>query len=123
MLKKPIKTRLCPYSNTVFEAKRQNQVFASAEDRIAHHNEQNNLLRKKLSVINKQLLKNYKIADALLGELTDVSVHREYLKGMGFSFTVFTNLTQNIDELVFGLFDISFMILPDEDYYYLYRTK
>ena len=123
MLNNSTKSKVCPYSNKLFEAKRQNQVFASAEDRKAYHNEQNNSLRKKLSFTNKKILKNYKIADEILGDFTDVSVHREYLKGKGFSFTVFTNLTKIKDELVFGLFDIAFMKLPDEDYYYLYRTK
>lgn len=115
--------RLCPYSNKTFKAKRQNQIFASSEDRIAFHNEQNNLLRKKLSFINKQLLKNYKIADALLGDFNDVSVHKQFLRGKGFSFQMFTHVSQKDDDIVFGLYDIAFTKLPDEDFYYLYRTK
>lgn len=123
MLNNSTKSRLCPYSNRVFEAKRNNQVFATARDRIAYHNEQNNFLRNKLSYINKQLLKNYKIADALLGDFTDVSVHKQFLRGKGFSFQMFTHVSQKDDDIVFGLYDIAFMKLPDEDYYYLYRTK
>jgi len=123
MVNNPIKTRLCPYSNTMFEAKRQNQIYRSASDRISHNNLLNNLLRRKLSFINKQLLKNYKIADALIGNFTDVSVHKQFLRGKGFSFQMFTHVSQKEDEIVYGLYDISFMKLTDEDYYYLYRTK
>lgn len=123
MVNNPIKTRLCPYSKTMFEAKRQNQIYRSASDRISHNNLLNNLLRKKLSFINKQLLKNYKIADALIGDYTDVSVHKQFLRGKGFSFQMFTHVSQKEDEIVYGLYDISFMKLTDEDYYYLYRTK
>lgn len=123
MVNNPIKTRLCPYSKTMFEAKRQNQIYRSASDRISHNNLLNNLLRKKLSFINKQLFKNYKIADALIGDFTDVSVHKQFLRGKGFSFQMFTHVSQKEDEIVYGLYDISFMKLPDEDYYYLYRTK
>jgi hypothetical protein len=123
MLNNPIKTRLCPYSKTMFEAKRQNQIYRSASDRISFNNLQNNLLRKRLSFINKQLLKNYKIVDALLGDFTDVSVHKQFLRGKGFSFQMFTHVSDKEDEIVFGLYDISFMKLLDEDYYYLYRTK
>ena len=123
MVNNPIKTRLCPYSKTMFEAKRQNQIYRSASDRISHNNLLNNLLRKKLSFINKQLLKNYKIADALIGDFTDVSVHKQFLRGKGFSFQMFTHVSQKEDEIVYGLYDISFMKLTDEDYYYLYRTK
>ncbi len=115
--------RLCPYSNTFFQASRQNQVYRSKFDRVSFHNEQNNILRKKLSLINKQLLKNYKIADALLGDFNDVSVHKQFLRGKGFSFQMFTHVSQKEDEIVYGLYDISFMKLTDEDYYYLYRTK
>jgi hypothetical protein len=107
----------------MFEAKRQNQIYRSASDRISHNNLLNNLLRKKLSFINKQLLKNYKIADALIGDYTDVSVHKQFLRGKGFSFQMFTHVSQKEDEIVYGLYDISFMKLTDEDYYYLYRTK
>lgn len=123
MLDNSTKTRLCPYSKTLFEAKRQNQIYRSAFDRVSFNNEQNNSLRKKLSFINKQLLKNYKIADALLGDFTDVSVHKQFLRGKGFSFQMFTHVSQKEDDIVFGLYDIAFMKLADEDYYFLYRTK
>lgn len=123
MLDNPTKTRLCPYSKTLFEAKRHNQIYRSAIDRVSFNNEQNNSLRKKLSFINKGLLKNYKIADALLGDFTDVSVHKQFLRGKGFSFQMFTHVSQKEDDIVFGLYDIAFMKLADEDYYFLYRTK
>lgn len=121
MLKEP-ELRLCPYSNTVFKAKRQNQVFASAEDRIAHHNEQNNILRKKLSLINKQLLKNFKIADALLGDNIDVVVHKHFMRGRGFSFLLFTHVVNQNDEIVYGLYDITFKKINEEEYL-IKRTK
>lgn len=123
MLNNPIKTRLCPFTQTLFDARRNNQKFSTPEARKSYNNLLNGLLRKKLSFINKQLLKNYKIADALLGDFTDVSVHKQFLRGKGFSFQMFTHVSQKEDEMVFGLYDISFMKLPDEDYYYLYRTK
>lgn len=123
MENKSAKTRLCPYSKTFFEAKRQNQIFRSANDRVSFHNEQNNNLRKKLSLINKQLLKNYKIADELIGDNADISAHKQFLRGKGFSFKMFTHVSQKEQDIVFGLYDICFMKLPDEDFYYLYRTK
>ena len=64
MLNNPIKTRLCPFTNLAFRAHRNNQRFSTPEARKSYHNLINNSLRKKLSFINKQLLKNYKIADA-----------------------------------------------------------
>jgi hypothetical protein len=116
------KLKLCPYSKSYFKAKRENQIYATAEDRIAYNNQQNNLLRRKLSFINKQLLKNYKIADSLLSDFYDVSVHKEHLKGRGFSFRMFTHVSQKDNEIVYGLYDICFTKLED-GYYYLYRAK
>jgi hypothetical protein len=115
MLKEP-EFRLCPYSYTLFIAKRQNQVFASAEDRIAFHNDQNNFLRKKLSSINKQLLKSYKVADALLVDNKEVIVHRQFLRGKGFSFQMLTHVEKQEDDIVYGLYDITFKKLNDDEY-------
>jgi hypothetical protein len=123
MLNNSTKTRLCPFTNLAFRAHRNNQRFSTPEARKSYHNLLNNSLRKKLSFINKQLLKNYKIADALLGDFTDVSVHKQFLRGKGFSFQMFTHVSQKDEDIVFGLYDIAFMKLTDEDYYYLYRTK
>lgn len=121
-MRKESEFKVCPFSNISFKAKRNNQVFATAKDRIAYHNEQNNFLRKKLSVINKQLLKNYKIVDTMLEDFFDISVHKEFLKGKGFSFKLFTHIGEEDGEIVFGLYDITIMKLKDEDYYYIKRT-
>lgn len=115
--------RLCPHTNVAFQAHRNNQRFSSPEARKSYHNLRNNELRSKLSFINKQLIKNYKIADELLGDFNDVSVHKQFLRGKGFSFQMFTHVSQKDDDIVFGLYDIAFTKLPDEDFYYLYRTK
>jgi Zn-finger protein len=58
--------RVCRHSNVEFVPKRTNQVFISKECRIAHHNEMNNIIRKKLSIINNQLIKNYKILNEIV---------------------------------------------------------
>lgn len=122
MLHNSAKSRLCPYSNIIFEAKRENQIYRSALDRISYHNEQNNYLRKKLSFINKQLLKNYKIADALLDNLPNVIVHKQFLRGKGFSFQMFTHVAENKDNIVYGLYDLTFQKINDEEYL-INRTK
>ena len=122
MLNNPIKTRLCPYSKTIFEARRNNQIYRSAFDRVSFHNEQNNLLRKKLSIINKQLLKNYKISDALLIDLSEVNANKYFLRGRGFSFKLFTHFEMENDEILYGLYDITFKKI-NEDEYLIKRTK
>jgi hypothetical protein len=116
MSNNPIKTRLCPNSNTFFIAKRQNQIFRSKFDRISWHNDQNNALRKKLSFINKGLLKNYKITDELLGDLFDVKANKHFLRGRGFSFKLFTHFEMEDDIILYGLYNITFQRLNEEEY-------
>jgi hypothetical protein len=108
--------RLCPHSNRIFEAKRQNQVFASSDDRIAYHNYQNNFLRKKLSSINKELLRSWKVADALLGDNVEIVVNKYFMRGRGFSFQNFTHVVAQKNEIVFGLYDLTFEKLNEEEY-------
>ncbi|MFC6877057.1 hypothetical protein ACFQZF_11250 [Flavobacterium myungsuense] len=121
MLDNPTKTRLCPFSNTFFEAKRQNQIYRSKFDRISANNERNNSLRRKLNSVNKELLKSYKVADDLLGDKIEVIVNKHFMRGRGFSFQMFTNVVNQDDEIVYGLYDITFKKINDDEY--LIRRK
>ena len=120
MLKEP-NLRLCPYSDTLFIAKRENQVYASAKDRIASNQKRNNSLRRKLNSVNKELLKSYKVADDLLGDKIEVIVNKHFMRGRGFSFQMFTNVVNQDDEIVYGLYDITFKKINDDEY--LIRRK
>lgn len=122
MLNNPIKTRLCPYSKTFFEASRQNQIYRSKFDRVSSANERNNLLRRKLNSVNKELLKSYKVADDLLGDNIEVVVHKHFMRGRGFSFQIFTHVVTQNDEIVYGLYDITFKKINDDEYL-IKRTK
>jgi hypothetical protein len=116
------KSRTCPYSKTDFVPKRNNQIFSSSKCRIAYHNEINNALRRKLNSINKQLMKNFKILNALLGSKNEISVNPYFLRGAGFSFKTFTHVGRRGEEFVYGIYDISYYQL-NQDEYIIYRTK
>ena len=73
--------RVCKYSNVEFVPKRTNQIFVSKECRIAHHNEMNNTIRKKLSKINNQLIKNYKVLTEIMRGKNESQFHSEFHKG------------------------------------------
>ena len=85
--------RTCNYSGESFIPIRQNQIFATKENRILFHNQQNNQLRKRLSFINKQLLLNFRILIDVLNGEKEQSIHKQFLLGKGFSFKVFTHFT------------------------------
>ncbi len=98
------------YSGEEFYPKRNNQVFASKSNRISYHNNLNNKLRNDLKLINNQLLLNYKICKNLLKDDSRIVVHKEFLKGKGFDFSYFTNLTQSKkgNSHAYSVFEISF---------------
>lgn len=117
-----IEKRLCPYSNQEFIPKRSNQVFALAEYRVAYHNDNNNAIRRKLSYINKQLMINYKVVQLLLGDKIEVIANKHFLRGAGFSFLTFTNVTKKEDAYFHCIYDVAFQKLNDEEYL-IFRAK
>ena len=116
------KTRICPYSKKAFIPKRENQIFASANYRIAYNNKLNNAFRKKLNIINKELIKNYKLLDKLLAEQKEITINKYYLRGGGFSFKTFTHISFNQENIVYGLYDVCFQKLNNDEYL-IYRTR
>ncbi|MEY4835522.1 MAG: hypothetical protein RI980_1637 [Bacteroidota bacterium] len=120
MRKKP-ELKICPFSNVIFTPKRNNQVFATSKDRQAYHNEKNNFIRNKISEVNKQLLKYYKILDSLLEEHQYAYVHKQYLKAIDFSFKLFTYYSEYKGNIIYGFYDIKLMKHRNEDYFYITR--
>jgi hypothetical protein len=83
-----------PLTDEMFEPKRINQRFANAKNRIIYHNNQANKLRHRLSYINKPLINNLKILDALMENKKSATFHKQYLLGMGYHFEVTTHLEE-----------------------------
>lgn len=115
---KKIEIRKCLYSGEEFIPKRNNQVFANRKNRSNYHNENNNKLRNELKSINNQLILNYKICIDLLNNKDSINVHREFLKGKGFDFKIFTNLTGNNNKTAFtyAIYDTSIEKINENNY-------
>lgn len=97
--------RVCPYSKTEFLPRRNNQIFASKEFRVAFHNEKHNLFRRKISPINKELTNCNKVMLEILGDKTSAIVHQEFLNGKNFSFSVFTSIKKIGDGYAYAIYD------------------
>ncbi len=117
-MKTNIPKRICPYSGIEFTPKRSNQVFANKECRIAFNNRKHNEKRKRLAFINKPLLKNYDILSQILGSQSEKVFHKEYLRGTGFSFSVFTNLhkDQNSNSYYYSVYNFYYYKIDNEHY-------
>ena len=115
---KQIQKRTCLYSGEEFIPKRNNQVFANKYNRISFHNQINNKLRNELKQTNNQLMVNYKIGIELLSKEKTITIHREFLKGKGFDFRYFTNLTSNNNNngTAYQVYDISFEKIDENNY-------
>lgn len=82
-----------PLTTEVFFKKRNNQKFASAENRISYHNRKANKLRQKMNSINRPLFVNHRILlEIMNGKRTSIC-HKQFLLGKGFTFGVFTHYT------------------------------
>lgn len=110
--------RTCCYSGEPFTPTRHNQIFASKENRILFHNQVNNRLRKRLSFINKQLLLNFRILIDVLDGENETIVHKQFLLGKGFSFSVFTHLSVSkySNNYCYSVYEVSYERIDDDNY-------
>jgi len=111
-----IENRVCPYSKLQFTPKRNNQVFATKEYRVAHHNELHNSFRRKLSGLNKEIINSYKTLLEILGEKKSTVAHYQFLKGKNFSFKVFTGFSKTDKGIAYELYDTSFLRIDENNY-------
>src|SRR4051812_10231786 len=84
-----IKTDLL--TGEIFEALRINQKFAKPQNRIKYYNQKATALRHKTAYVNKQLHVSFRILNDLPFIKNEITVHKQYLLGKGFSFVVHTH--------------------------------
>jgi len=99
-----------PHTGEIFVPKRTNQIFANSANRIAYHNKKASKLRQTTAYINKPLHLNHRICLELMKGKTEAVFHKQFLLGMGFNFTVITNLEEHNGQKQYGLY--RFMIIP-----------
>ena len=84
--------RKCKLTGEEFYPKRSNMVFKTAEARIKYHNNIANKLRKEKEFVDRPLFINKVILDNLLLNQKKKKIHKEYLLGKGFNFSVHTHI-------------------------------
>ena len=108
--------RICPFSGEEFIPKRRNQIYAKSGYRIAHNNEVGRAKREKTSKLNKILFKNAEILKGILKGANTKKVHREFLRGAGFSFDGFTGLVEDkaSNTIFYGVYGFGFKKIDNE---------
>ncbi len=102
-----------PLTGEEFFRTRINQRFAKPENRIKYYNEKANTLRWKLSFIEKPLRKNYTIINSLMKNQKEKDFHKEYLRGSGFNFSVFSHFTKHGEKKYPTIYE--YLIIADEN--------
>lgn len=110
--------RICPYCTLEFVPKRSNQIFHNSDCRTAHHNKRNNAKRKELAKFFKPIEKQYFALLGLLNGEKEITVHKEYLRGAGFNFSLFTHIHFNktIQKSCYALHTVHFYKIDDNHY-------
>ena len=107
------KTKICPYSDEEFVAKRSNQIYACKDYRVESNNIKQRALKKTTEYIDKQLHKNYKTLNSLLGKSENHTCSIDYLKGAGFSFLYFTNAQSEDKATFYCIYNIAYRKLDN----------
>lgn len=81
-------SKIDPYTGEMFVPKKISQRFANKENRIKYNNEIAKKIRIEQAGIINPLKLNVKIIKGLLGIKHQVIVHKEFLRGKGFDFTI-----------------------------------
>lgn len=67
------------------------QKFANAENRILYHNQRANKLRHSIMFVDNPLRANLRILNKIMDNKNELTFHKEYLLGKGYTFNVMTH--------------------------------
>lgn len=81
-----------PLTNELFEPKRRNQRFATAENRIRYHNELQAKKRDELAPYTRAINKNIRILEELMEGKNKEWFHMAFLLGKGYTFNAYTDV-------------------------------
>lgn len=97
-----------------FFPKRINQYFICAANRIKYYNDKANQIRHKAAFVNKPLHDNLKILDELMSNKNELSLHKQFLAGKGFSFFVHTHYEEYEGIMAIALYQYIIIKINDE---------
>jgi hypothetical protein len=106
--------RTDPLTNENFIAKRINQRFAKAANRIKFYNIKAKEFRHSTSYINKPLNSNIKILQELMVNKDEAIYHKQYLLGRGYSIGIHSHVENYQGKNQFAIHNFILMPLENE---------
>ncbi len=99
-----METRQDLHTKEKFVPKRITQKFSEAKNRIRYHNLRAQQDRQIRAVIDKPLLKNFRILTNALEGGSNIRLHHEFLRGRGYDFTVMTSHERHNGKLIASIY-------------------
>lgn len=112
-----------PLTREIFYKKRNNQKFASAENRIFYHNKRANKLRQVMNGFNRPLFVNHKILSEIMEGKSKAIFHKQFLLGKGFTFGVFTHYTDWEGRSIPSLYSFLILSLKEDKIQIIKRSQ
>ncbi len=107
-----------------FNATRINHKFSRPENRIKFNNRKATKLRHSVQHVNKPLHQNLKILNELMADSIKRKLHRQYLLGKNFNFSVMTHFVEIGGEQRKCIYDYSISnFKEDSDYIIITKIK
>lgn len=102
-----------PLTQEEFMKRRNNQKFASSENRIMYNNQKARRIRETKAPIQRMLDQNRNILCRILGDKNEVSVSRDYLLGAGLYFNYYSYVKEIDGVTYIGIYNFGITKLKD----------
>jgi len=109
-----METQKDPLTGEIFTPRKISQRFAKPANRIVFNNLKATKIRREKSYVDKPLHVNNRILKELLPEKGEIILHKEFLLGKGFRFTVHTHFKSIGNEHYYAVYDYVFCVLPND---------
>jgi hypothetical protein len=100
-------------TNEPFEPTRSTMNFINASNRIKFYNLKAKKEREAIAYIQKPLIRNKRILDSLMKDKKEITIHREYLRGLRFNFNVLSSFVEYNGGFEKAVFE--YIILREKD--------
>ncbi len=97
-------TKIDPHTGESFVPKRRNQKYATTQNRVAYNNNLAYIDRLSKSFVDKPLRINHRILLSLLKTNETKSFSKDFLKGMGYDFSVATHYEKYKGKICISLY-------------------
>lgn len=104
-----------PLTGEDFAAKRLNQRFASAENKIRFNNRKNAEINKERAFIEKPCKQSHLILKALYNPKSDNIYNRYFLEGKGLRFDAFNRIVDTKYGKLHAYYEYAIRMIPNSD--------